>query len=108
MIDNQPVVLPVVLQEFIPTENPEAITRPIRTLADVKLTVSVVAGATKMTLAQAHSLRPGDVIELDRSPDATVDVFINGRHAARGDMIVIDDRIAAKLSEIEARDVPGE
>ncbi len=100
MTESQPVVMPVALPEFSPQENGAGAARPLRTLSDVKLAVSVVAGSTSMSLAEVKALEPGDVIALDRAPDATVDVFINGRLAAIGDVVVIDDKIAARIGEV--------
>jgi flagellar motor switch protein FliN len=65
--------------------------------------VTVVAGSTSMTLSQARALKPGDVIRLDRAPDATVDIYFNGSKAAVGDVIVVDDHLAARINEISER-----
>ena len=64
------------------------------------MTVSVVLGKASMTIAEFESLEPGDLIRLDRAPDATVDLFINGVHAAEGDVIVIDDHVAARIGHL--------
>jgi flagellar motor switch/type III secretory pathway protein FliN len=58
-----------------------------------------------MSLSQVRDLQPGDVIALDRAPDATVDVYINGTLAAIGDVVVIDDHIAARIGEVLSRGV---
>lgn len=72
-------------------------------LAEVPALVTVVAGRAEMTLRRLEQLSPGDIIELDRSPDATVDIFVNGTHVARGDVIVMDDSIATRVSEIDPK-----
>jgi flagellar motor switch/type III secretory pathway protein FliN len=54
-----------------------------------------------MTLSAVRGLREGDILPLDRSPDATVDIFVNGTHIARGDVIVLDDSIATRVSELD-------
>ncbi len=64
------------------------------------MTVSVVLGTASMTVADFENLRPGDLVKLDRAPDATVDLFINGVHAAEGDVIVIDDQVAARIGHL--------
>jgi flagellar motor switch/type III secretory pathway protein FliN len=64
------------------------------------MTVSVVLGKASLTLAELESLEPGDLVRLDRAPDATVDLFINGVHAAEGDVIVIDDHVAARIGQL--------
>ncbi len=64
------------------------------------MTVRVVLAHTTMTLGEIEGLSPGDLIRLDRSPDATVDILINGVHAAEGDVVVIDDMVAARISQL--------
>jgi flagellar motor switch/type III secretory pathway protein FliN len=64
------------------------------------MTVSVVLGKASITLAELEGLEPGDLVRLDRAPDATVDLFINGVHAAEGDVIVIDDHVAARIGQL--------
>jgi flagellar motor switch protein FliN/FliY len=95
--------MPVALPEFSTEESQGAAGHPLRSLADVMLAVSVVAGHTTMSLSQVNGLKPGDVIALDRAPDATVDVYINGTLAAIGDVVVIDDHIAARIGEVFSR-----
>jgi flagellar motor switch protein FliN/FliY len=103
--ESQPVVMPVALPEFSTKENQGAAVHPLRSIAEVKLAVSVVAGHTTMSLSQVRDLKAGDVIRLDRAPDATVDVYINGTLAAIGDVVVIDDHIAARIGEVLSRGV---
>lgn len=70
------------------------------------MTVSVVLGKASMTIAEFEDLRPGDLVRLDRAPDATVDLFVNGVHAAEGDVIVIDDQVAARIGHLHLE--PGD
>ncbi len=64
------------------------------------MTVSVVLGNASMTISEFEGLAPGDLVRLDRAPDATVDLFINGVHAAEGDVIVIDEQVAARIGHL--------
>lgn len=64
------------------------------------MTVSVVLGRASLTLAELEALEPGDLVKLDRAPDATVDLYVNGVHAAEGDVIVIDDQVAARIGQL--------
>lgn len=94
------VVSPIVVPEFAP----RAATcgdRSIDVLAEVPALISVVAGRTEMTLHQVRSLTEGDIIPLDRTPDATVDIYVNGTHIGRGDVIVLDDCVATRVSELD-------
>jgi flagellar motor switch/type III secretory pathway protein FliN len=72
------------------------------------MTVSVVLGKASMTIAEFENLEPGDLIKLDRAPDATVDLFINGVHAAEGDVIVIDDHVAARIGHLHMEEAADE
>jgi flagellar motor switch protein FliN len=96
------VVSPIVVPEFAPQAASRG-NRTIEVLADVPALVTVVAGRTEMTLRQLEQLAEGDIISLDRSPDATVDIFVNGTHIARGDVIVLDDSIATRVSDLDPR-----
>ena len=78
--------------------------RSLETLADVPAVVTVVAGRTRMTLSEVRSISAGDILALDRSPDATVDIYVNGTHIGRGDVIVLDDSIATRVSEMDPID----
>ena len=99
------VVSPIVVPEFAPQAASRG-NRNIEVLADVPALITVVAGRTEMTLRQLKELSEGDIITLDRSPDATVDIFVNGTHIARGDVIVLDDSIATRVSDMDPRPEP--
>jgi flagellar motor switch protein FliN len=99
------VVSPIVVPEFAPQAASRG-NRSIEVLADVPALITVVAGRTEMTIKQLKELAEGDIITLDRSPDATVDIFVNGTHIARGDVIVLDDSIATRVSDMDPRPDP--
>ncbi len=69
-------------------------------LMDVILQVSVELGRTRMPLRQILDLQQGSVVELDRVAGDAVDVFINGRLIARGEVVVVDDKFAVRVSEL--------
>lgn len=97
---SQSVVSPIVVPEL--TDSPVgAGTRPIDMLGSVPALVTVVAGRTEMSLREMRDLDVGDVVRLDRSPDATVDIYVNGTHIGRGDIIVLEDHIATRVSELD-------
>jgi flagellar motor switch protein FliN len=94
------VVSPIVVPEFAPQAASRG-NRGIQVLSDVPALISVIAGRTEMSLREVKNLMAGDIIPLDRSPDATVDIYVNGTHVARGDVIVLDDSIATRVSEMD-------
>lgn len=69
----------------------------------ISVRLSVEVGAVKMSLRDVLALRVGAVHALDRRVDQPVDVLINERLIARGEIVSIGDRFGVKLTEI----VPG-
>lgn len=69
-------------------------------LMDVPLKISVELGRTKMTLRQTLELVQGSVIELDRLAGDPVDVFVNERLFAKGEVVVVDDKFAVRITEL--------
>ena len=64
----------------------------------VELTVEV--GRTHMTLGETLSLGPGSVVTLDRLADKPVDLLVNGRPIARGEVVVIDEQFGLRITEV--------
>jgi flagellar motor switch protein FliN len=69
-------------------------------LMDVPLKISVELGRTRMSLRQTLELVQGSVIELDRLAGDPVDVFVNDRLLARGEVVVVDDKFAVRITEL--------
>ena len=78
--------------------------RSLDVLANVEMTVTVELGRTRMPVRQLLSLAPGSVIELNRSANTPVDVFVNGTLFARGEVVVIDDEFGVRITDIVERD----
>lgn len=69
-------------------------------LMDVPLKISVELGRTRMSLRQTLELVQGSVIELDRLAGDPVDVYVNDRLLAKGEVVVVDDKFAVRITEI--------
>lgn len=78
-------------------------TRDLALLSDVPMDVTVELGKTVLQVRDLLSLREGSVVELDRSAGAAVDVLVNGTLVARGDVVVIDDDLGVRVTEIVQR-----
>lgn len=78
--------------------------RSLDVLANVEMTVTVELGRTRMPVRQLLGLAPGSVIELNRSANTPVDVFVNGTLFARGEVVVIDDEFGVRITDIVERD----
>lgn len=69
-------------------------------LYDVELTLTTEIGRTRMPLRDVLGLTPGTVLELDRAAGAPADVMVNGRLVAHGDIVVVDEDYAVRITEI--------
>jgi flagellar motor switch protein FliN/FliY len=69
-------------------------------LHDVTVELTVEVGRTRMTLGQALALGPGSVVTLDRLADKPVDLLVNGRPIARGEVVVIDEEFGLRITEV--------
>lgn len=74
--------------------------RDLRLLADIELELTVEIGRAKLPLRQLLALTPGAVVELDRALGEPVDVLVNGRLVARGQIVTIGDEFGVRLSQI--------
>lgn len=69
-------------------------------VSDIPVQVSVVLGKAAMQVNQLLKLGRGAVIELDRKVGEPIDVFVNNRLVARGEVVVVEDRIGVTMTEI--------
>jgi flagellar motor switch protein FliN len=69
-------------------------------LAHVEAELSVVIGRTRRLVRDLLALRPGSVIELDRSADELVEVLANGTLVARGQVVVVEGELGVRITEI--------
>lgn len=77
--------------------------RDLDLLGDVDMEVTVQLGAVRMPIRELLALQSGSVIELDRAAGAAVDVLVNGQLLARGDVVVIDEELGVRITEILGR-----
>lgn len=67
---------------------------------DIDLPLSIRFGHTDMTLATLSRIGPGSVIELDRAPEEPVDVLVNGKLVARGEVVVVTGNYGVRVTEV--------
>lgn len=72
----------------------------IKLMMDVPLHVSVVLGRSNKSIKEVVDLKMGSVIVLDRLAGEMLDVMINGKLFARGEVVVIDDNYGVRIAEI--------
>ncbi len=71
---------------------------------DVPVQVSAVLGKSEMQVNQLLKLGRGAVIELDRKVGEAIDVYVNNRLVARGEIVVVDDHLGVTMTEIVKSD----
>jgi flagellar motor switch protein FliN/FliY len=85
----------------VPTDDAAAAAADgLQRLAQVRVELSVEIGRTTMSLGEALALGPGSVIALDRMADQPVDLLVNGKLVARGEVVVIDSEYGLRVTEV--------
>ena len=67
---------------------------------DVPVHISAVLGKASMSVAQLLKLGAGSVLELDRRVGEAIDIYVNNRLVARGEVVVVDERLGVTMTEI--------
>jgi flagellar motor switch protein FliN/FliY len=96
------------LNEFGPgEETPEALgggeeksAQDLAPVFDVPVNISAVLGRAHLSVAQLLQLGQGSILELDRKVGEAIDVYVNNRLVARGEVVVVDDRLGVTMTEI--------
>jgi len=69
-------------------------------LSDVNLNVKIELGRTRMLVEDVLRLAEGAVVELDKLAGDPVDVYVNERHVARGEVLVLNDNFCVRINEV--------
>ncbi|MBU6472672.1 MAG: flagellar motor switch protein FliN [Alphaproteobacteria bacterium] len=113
MADNEDVALP----ELGDAENPPAGSALLRAdgaadaeaprssadleaVFDVPVTVSAVLGKSGMEVSELLRLSKGTIVELDRKVGEAIDIYVNNRLVARGEVVLVEDRLGVTMTEI--------
>lgn len=67
---------------------------------DIPVAVSAVLGKSKLQVSQLLRIGKGAVIELDRKVGEAIDIYVNNRLVARGEVVVVEDRLGVTMTEI--------
>jgi len=73
-------------------------------LLDIELPLMVRMGQTEMLLGELLKLTPGSILELNRAADAPVELLVNSKLIAKGEVVVVDGNFAFRITEIESTD----
>lgn len=88
--------------QFAPLQSPGSVSSStnLDLLLGVSLRVTVELGRTKMNIEEVLRLGPGSVVELDKLAGEPVDVLVNERLIARGEVVVLDDRFGVRITDV--------
>ena len=78
--------------------------RDLSAVYDVPVQVSAVLGKATMQVSQLLKLGRGAVVELDRKVGEAIDIYVNNRLVARGEIVVVDERLGVTMTEIVKAD----
>ena len=67
---------------------------------DVPVQVSAVLGRARMEVGELLKLGPGAVLELDRKVGEAIDIYVNNRLVARGEVVLVEDKLGVTMTEI--------
>jgi len=97
------------LDEFGPDEGPtsipgtegeEKIASDLAPVFDVPVSISAVLGRASLSVAQLLQLGAGSILELDRKVGEAIDIYVNNRLVARGEVVIVDERLGVTMTEI--------
>ncbi len=81
---------------------PPVDTGNLELLMDIELPIMVRMGQTEMQLGELLKLTPGSILELNRAADAPVELLVNSKVIAKGEVVVVDGNFAFRITEIES------
>ena len=74
--------------------------KDLEAIYDIPVQISAVLGRANMQVSQLLKLGRGAVVELDRKVGEAIDIYVNNRLVARGEVVVVDDRLGVTMTEI--------
>jgi flagellar motor switch protein FliN len=84
-----------------PTAKPTPETPPnLEVLLDIPVKVSVELGSTQLPMREVLLLASGSLVQLDKLADAPVDLYVNQKLVARGEVVVVEDHFGIKVTEV--------
>lgn len=81
-------------------ENGQKNAADLEAVFDVPVRVSAILGRAKMPVSELLNLDVGNVLELDRKVGEAVDIYVNARLVARGEVVLVEDKLGVTMTEI--------
>lgn len=97
---SQPNVQPAVFSDFEPVQLQEEEKKNLNILLDIPLQVTVELGRTKRSVKEILEISSGSIIELDKLAGEPVDILVNNRLIAKGEVVVIDENFGVRVTDI--------
>jgi flagellar motor switch protein FliN/FliY len=92
---------PALLNSDTPAEAaPRHVAQDLEAVFDVPVTVSAVLGKSAMEVSLRLKLGKGTIVELDRKVGEAIDIYVNDRLVARGEVVLVEDRLGVTMTEI--------
>ena len=82
----------------------EAMASDVNAIYDIPVQISAVLGRSTMQVSQLLKLGRGAVVELDRKVGEAIDIYVNNRLVARGEVVVVEDKLGVTMTEIVKSD----
>lgn len=91
---------PRIVEPSLPELSSDSGMGNLNMLMGVNLNLTVELGRANLSVRQVLDLQKGSVVELDRIAGEAVDVYVNDRLIARGDVVVVDDKFGVRITEL--------
>ncbi len=83
-----------------PAENTQKFATDLQAVFDVPVKVSAILGKTNMEVSDLLKLGRGAIVELDRKVGEAIDIYVNNRLVARGEVVIVEERLGVTMTEI--------
>ena len=84
----------------VPADGDDKSATDLAPVFDVPVNISAVLGKAHMSVAQLLKLAQGSVLELDRKVGEAIDIYVNNRLVARGEVVLVEDKLGVTMTEI--------
>jgi len=104
MLSNNPApsARPIKLQEMAPAQDagPALFSNKLDLIQGVKLRLGASVGRAELSVAELFALKEGSVIALDKATDDPVEIFLDDKLVARGELVVVGDHFGVRVTEL--------
>jgi flagellar motor switch protein FliN/FliY len=99
-LDGAGGIAPDDIEAYSPEEQGSRVAADLEAVFDVPVQVSAVLGRSRMDVGELLRLGPGTVLELDRRVGEAIDIYVNNRLVARGEVVLVEDKLGVTMTEI--------